>query len=192
MKKIIVAMDNLDAIEVQENNRLAPRYGMCQLSFQDLAPKERGITLQFERILDGTHIPVLIPKLSKFANFSESEQEGLSAVLAKTVSLLKEGFHVLIIRGMVDCTCGRPSGLGYGCFDEKFSPAATDLEVRKDFWGTELLFPIEMVSALMLDMMNGVYPDDLREVTIKKSELVRYCLETKKQKLDDFVKFCLS
>ena len=190
MKKIIVSMKDLDAIEVRENNCLAPRYGMSQMGFQDLVVKERAATQQCERILDGTHVPVLLCKINEFGAFSEDEQKEISAVLTKATDLLKEGFHVLIIRGMLDCSCGRPSGLGYGNFDEKFSPAYTDLETRKDFWGTEQILPLEFVSALLLDLVSGVYPDDLREENIRKSKLVCFCVKEKAWPLEDFIAFC--
>ena len=191
MEKIIVSMENFDAIEVQENGRFVPRYGMSQLGFQNLVVKERAAALQIERILDGTHIPVLLLKIKEFSAISEDEQKEISAVLAKAVSLLKEGFHVLIIRGMLGCACGQKSGIGYGSFDEKFSPAFTDVEVRKDFWGAEHFYPLKFVSALLLDLVTGVYPDDLREETVRKSELVR-CSYPEKEKLEEFIKFCLN
>lgn len=190
MEKIIVSMKNPDAIEVCENNLLAPRYGLSQMGFQDLVVKERAAALQIERILDESHVPVLLRKINEFGAFSEDEQKDISAVLAKAALLLKDGFHVLIIRGMLACACGRKSGLGYGCFDEKFSPAYTDLDVRKDFWGTTRLLPLEFVSALLLDLVSGVYPDDLREENIRKSKLVCSCLKEKAGTLEDFIAFC--
>ncbi|MBQ8464538.1 MAG: hypothetical protein IJ545_00850 [Alphaproteobacteria bacterium] len=172
MKKIVVEMADTDAIEVRENSRLAPRYGMNQLSFHKLMEKEQKVSRLCQEILKTKEFPI---QLKTLIEYGIVEAEDFFIVLEKAKNLLEQGFHVLIIRGMMDCACGRKSGLGYGCFDEKFSPTFTDVEVRKDFWGTENLFSIEMVSALLFDVMNGV-PDQLGAENIKKSELVRLCI----------------
>ena len=191
MKKIIVTMADIDAIEVRENHCLAPRYGMNQLSFRELVVNERRVLLRCEQMLDGTYVPVLLSRLAKFCGFSEDEKKEIIAVLTKTASLLKQGFHVMIIRSMIGCACGRKSGLGYGCFDEKFSPAFDDIEVRKDFWGAESLFSLEFASALLLDIVLGDYPDELQEDNICKSWLVSCCLKEKGKELKAFVAFCV-
>ncbi|MBR1605904.1 MAG: hypothetical protein IJ660_07375 [Alphaproteobacteria bacterium] len=176
MKKIIVSMADNDAIEVRENNRLASRYGMNQLSFQSVCEKEQKIAQQCQEILKTKELPILIKGLVDYGILENDELQDFMKVLSKAHELLQQGFHVLIIRGMMECACGRPSELGYGCFDEKFSPAFTDVEVRQDFWETKHLFPIEKVSAFLLDLMNDVDPYKAGAENFEKSEFIRSCL----------------
>ena len=147
MEKIIISINNRDAIEVQENNRLAPRYGNS--SFQGLAVKEKNVLQQCEQILEEKSLPLLVKKVK-----SAVDKEDFFLVLEKATALLKQGFHVLIIRAMLECANGSKSGLGYGAFDEKFSRAFADTDFRKALWGTESLTAINVVSALLLEMMN--------------------------------------
>ena len=176
MEKII-SINNLDAIEVRENNRLAPRYGMNQLSFQSLRLKEQEVLGKCEKILKTKELPLLMRKLDEFGvkGVKESAQD-IFIVLAKVVELLRQGFHVLIIRAMLGCAGGTKSSLGYGAFDEKFTRAHTDMNFRKELWGTEQLLPIDIVWFALLDLMNGINLDNVREDDIKKSELISGCL----------------
>ncbi len=196
MKKIIVSMADQDAIEVRENNRLAPRYGMTQLSFQSLVVKEREVIRSCENILKTKELPLLVRKLNEFSDFSESQQgeeQDFFPVLTKATGLLKKGFHVLIVTSMLGCAGGSESHLGYGTFDEKFFVAYTDPEARKEFWGTVHLLPIEMVRTVLIDLMNNVRLDDLCEDNVQKSELVSSWLSRlskEKQEIAEFVKFC--
>ncbi len=170
MKKIIVTAD-INAIEVRENEMLAPRYGMNQLSFRNLIAKEALVSQRCGKLLKTREFPI---QLKSLIDYGMAQSEDFFIVLERIKNLLDQGFHVPIIRGMMDCACGRKSGLDR-CFDEKFSPAFTDVEIRKDFWGTKDIFSIEMVSAFLFDMMNGV-PNQLGAENIKKSKLVRLCI----------------
>ncbi len=195
MKKI-VSISDIDAIEVRENNRLAPRYGMTQLSFQSLRVKELEVAHQCEEILKGKKFPLLLQKLSEFGFSADEQKEAQEffCVLKKAKNLLKDGFHVLIIRSMLGCAGGKPSRLEYGAFDEKFTRALTDLEFRKDLWGTEYFLPIKLVSAVLLDLMDNIRLNDLSEENIRKSELVCSYLsldpKQKDEKIEEFIKFC--
>ncbi len=194
MEKII-SINNLDAIEVRENNRLAPRYGMNQISFQTLRVKEQEVIRRCEEILKKKELPRLVLKLGEFGEKATPEEnQAIFIVLAKAKELLEQGFHVLIVNAMLGCAGGNKSKLGYGCFDEKFTRALTDMDFRKELWGTEHLLPIDVVRFILLDLMNGVNIDGLGEDDIKKSELVsgyllRYSSQDK-QEVAQFMKFC--
>ena len=144
-------MADVDAIEVRENNRLAPRYGMNQLSFRELVEKEQRVAQLCQEIIKNGEYPLQIKGLLDYGILEENEElQDFFVVLTKVCELLEAGFHVLIVRSMLGCACGEKSGPGDGfdsSFDEKFSSAFTDVEVRKDFWGTEHLFPIQVVNA---------------------------------------------
>lgn len=173
----IVNIKDINAVEVRENNRLAPRYGMNQLSFQSLREKELRVLRKCEEILKKKELPLLVCKLEEFGVKGVQEKaQDIFVVLGKAAELLKQGFHVLIIRGMLGCAGGNKSMLGYGAFDEKFTKAQTDMNFRKELWGTEHLMPIDVVSFVLLDLMNGINLDEVREEDIKKSELVYACV----------------
>lgn len=179
-KKIIVSINNLDAIEVRENNRLAPRYGMNNISFQATREKELKVLGKCEEILKAKELPLMVLKLEESGVRVQEVTEDFFIVLAKAAELLKQGFHVLIIQGMLGCVGGNKSGLGYGCFDEKFGRANTDMDFRKELWGTEHLLPIEVVRGVLIDLMNGINLDEARDEDIKKSELFSSCLSSGK------------
>ena len=177
----IISINNLDAIEVRENNRLAPRYGTDQLSFRSLREKEQEVLRKCEEILKAEKLPLLVCKLEEFGVKGVQEKtHDIFVVLAKATELLKQGFHVLIIQAMMGCAGGNKSLLGYGCFDEKFGRASTDMDFRKELWGTENLLPIDVVRGLLIDLMNGINPDEVRDEDIKKSELFNSCLSSGK------------
>lgn len=192
-KKNIVSINNLDAIEVRENNRLAPRYGMNNISFQATREKEQEVIRKCEEILEKKELPLLVRKLGEFAaNAEQEEVQDVFIVLAKAKDFLKEGFHVLIVNGMLGCAGGNKSNLGYGCFDEKFGKANTDMDFRKELWGTKHLLPIDMVRFVLLDLMNSIKLDDVHEENISKSELVSWYVSNYADKKDvaEFAKFC--
>lgn len=148
----IVSINNLDAIEVHENNRLAPRYGSDQLSFRETREKEQRVLRKCEEILAKNEFP--LPVQNKLEELGRKEElQDVFIVLARVVELLKQGFHVLIIRGMLGCAGGNKSSLGYGVFDEKFTRAWTDMDFRKELWGTVHLLPIDVVRCLLLNLM---------------------------------------
>ena len=153
----IISINNLDAIEVRENNRLAPRYGTDKISFSTLRKEEQEVIRKCEEILKKKELPLsLCNKLEELgAKDMQEETQSVFIVLEKATELLKQGFHVLIIRGMLGCACGHKSSLGYGAFDEKFTRALTDIDFRKELWGTESLLSIEAVSSLLLDLINS-------------------------------------
>lgn len=159
MEKIIVSMANPDAIEVRENQRLDPRYGDgTHSTFPGLKLKESKVLYVVNKLLEAHQLPLIIQKSIELGAFDKEEDkdaklDAFFVVLLKAKNLLDEGFHVLIISSMLGCACGHESKLGYGAFDEKFTRAFTDPEVRKDFWGTEYLLPIELVRAVLLDLM---------------------------------------
>lgn len=174
-KNSIVNINNLDAIEVRENNRLAPRYGMNQLSFQSLRVKEQDVLHKCEELLKKEELPLLVRKLGEFGINVQDEAQDVFTVLEKVVELLKQGFHVLIIRAMLGCAGGNKSSLGYGAFDEKFTRALTDMNFRNALWGTENLMPIDVVRFILLDLMNGINLDDSCVANANKSELISGC-----------------
>lgn len=156
MEKIIVSMADHDAIEVRENQRLDPRYGDgTHSTFLALKVKEDKVRNVVNKLLKENRFPFVIQKFLDYGTFEDKETELMDffVVLLKAKNLLDEGFHVLIISSMLRCAAGHESKLGYGTFDEKFFRAYTDIDVRKDFWGTEHLLPIELVGDLLLDLM---------------------------------------
>lgn len=179
-KKNIVSINNLDAIEVRENNRLAPRYGMNNISFQATREKELKVLGKCKEILKAKELPLLVLKLEESGVRVQEVAKDVFVVLDKAAELLKQGFHVLIIQAMMGCAGGNKSLLGYGCFDEKFGQAFTDMDFRKELWGTENLLPIDVVRGLLIDLMNGIDPDEVRDEDIKKSELFNSCLSSGK------------
>ena len=177
MEKKIIDINDLDAVEVRENNRLAPRYGSDQLSFRSLREKEQEALRKCEEILKAEKLPLLVCKLEEFGVKGVQEKTpDIFVVLAKAADLLKQGFHVLIINGMMGCAGGNKSNIGYGYFDEKFGRAYTDVNFRKELWGTEHILPLDVVRFALVDLVNGINLDDAREEDIKKSELVNGCL----------------
>ena len=179
MEQKIIDINNLDAIEVRENNRLAPRYGMSNLSFRETRKKELKVLGKCEEILKAKELPLLVLKLEESDINVRKEANDVFIVLEKAVDLLKQGFHVLIIQAMMGCACGSKSNLGYGCFDEKFGKASTDMDFRKELWGTENLLPIKVVRGVLIDLMNGINLDEARDEDIKKSELFSSCISYK-------------
>ena len=180
MEKKIIDINDLDAIEVSENNRLAPRYGMNNTSFQATREKELKVLGKCEEILKEKKLPLLVLKLEESGVRVQEVAEDIFIVMDKATELLKQGFHVLIIQAMMGCAGGNKSNIGYGCFDEKFGQAFTDMDFRKELWGTENLLPIIVVRGLLIDLMNYINLDDAREEDIKKSELFSSCLSSGK------------
>ncbi len=169
----IISIKNLDAIEVRENNRLAPRYGMNQLSFQATRMKEQEVLCKCKKILELKKLPLLVSKLEELGvKGVQEESQDFFVVLEKAAKLLDDGFHVLIIQAMLGCAGGEKSSLGYGAFDEKFTKAMTDMDFRKKLWGTDHLMPIDMVRFMLIDLMNGINLDEVREENLKKSYLI--------------------
>lgn len=171
-KNSIININNLDAIEVRENNRLAPRYGMNQLSFQSTREKEQVVLRKCEEIIKAKKLPLLVLKLEESGVKVQEEANDVFIVLEKAAEFLKQGFHVLIIQAMMGCAGGDKSSLGYGAFDEKFMRAHTDMGFRKDLFGTDHLLPIMVARFLLIDLMNGIDPDKAGEEDVKKSGLV--------------------
>lgn len=149
-----ISIDNYDAIEVRENNRLAPRYGMDQLSFRDMREKEQVVLRCCKELLEKKELPLPVRDKLKELGMQQEPQD-VFIVLEKAAELLKQGFHVLIIRAMLGCAGGKKSSLGYGAFDEKFTRAWTDMDFRKELWGTQNLSAINVVSCVLLYFMNG-------------------------------------
>ena len=150
----IISINNLDAIEVRENNRLSPRYGTDKISFSTLRKEEQEVIRKCEEILKEKELPLPVCNKLKELGMKEEPQD-VFIVLAKATELLKQGFHVLIIRAMLGCANGNKSSLGYGAFDEKFTRALTDMDFRKELWGTENLSAINAVRCVLLYLMNG-------------------------------------
>ena len=195
MENGIISINNLDAIEVRENNRLAPRYGMDQLSFRATREKEQEVLRKCEKFLEKKELPLLVHKLEELGVKGVPEETSeIFIVLAKAVDLLKQGFHVLIIQAMMGCAGGNKSSLGYGAFDEKFTRALTDMNFRRELWGTVHLMPIDVVRFILIDLMNGINLDEVRKEYIKKSELVSGCLSRYsggKTEETKFASFCI-
>jgi len=174
-------MADIDAIEVRENQRLNPRYGDGKnLSFPSLILKEKEVSSKCGQFIEENRFPLMIQKLIDFGTFDDEENKDAQlsdffVVLRKAKSLIDEGFHVMIVIAMLGCANGRKSQLGYGEFDAKFTRAFTDLDVRKDFWETEYLLPIQLVRAFLIDLMRHVLFDDFCAEEVNIGAFIKFC-----------------
>jgi len=108
-------------------------------------------------------------------------------VLDKVAKLMKSGFHVAVINGMLDITCGHGGGFG-DMFCNRFYPL-TDKDSREDFWGTRWELPCFIAMGLLEDMMNNVNVYEPTAEDLKKSEVVKVAntYQCSQKTIDEFI-----
>ena len=180
MREITVNANDCKAVEVRHNNSIQFEMGSCSEAYKTLCEKERQIIHQLTDVIFAEKWSGLIALMLTARNYKDDKAEiDLETVLRKVTSLMVEGFHSKVVRGML--RCGSGGGVDNSEFQEKFE-AAMDKEIRKDFWGTESRFPLYVAEHLLEDLEAGINISKPKKNELKKSALMRQMVDEKKLK----------
>ena len=147
MEKIIVNSQNFNSVEVSLNGRFGPYMGLNQMSYRQLVVKENELLQELSSIVLKAQLPERFQSEDKKQQIAETQK-----ILQKVIALMKDGFHVAIVFGMLKITVGKSSGFDSD-FERRFEPLYKDEECREDFWGTKepvaFFTAIGLLSSLM-------------------------------------------
>ncbi|MBO6290513.1 MAG: hypothetical protein J6N45_09390 [Alphaproteobacteria bacterium] len=192
MKKIIIDPTNHRAIEVMINDGFGARMGMNALSYRQLVMNEKEVLNKLKGIIKRQELPKMVMLLPEiYPEFREDIirqriSETLN-VLGKVTKLMEDGFHVAVINGMLDVTCGHGGNFG-DVFCSRFYPLC-DKDCREDFWGTRWELPCFITMGLLEDMMNNVNVDTPTAEDLKKSKVIEVIktYQCPQETLDKFI-----
>jgi len=152
MEKIIVDAKNFNTVEGNLNGRFAPYMGLNQMSYRQLVVKENELLQKLSSIVLKAQLPETCTKRLQ----SEEKKQQIAEtqkVLQKVVALMKNGFHVALIFGMLKVTVGKSSGFDSD-FENRFKPLYKDEACREDFWGTKEPVPFLIAISLLDSLMS--------------------------------------
>lgn len=141
------------------------KHNMSVAEYEELLAKETEIGHKLFDTVRSDGLPLLVSKVGTLlSGTSEAEPNErvfqIFPVLNRVLSMMSDGLHLQIIKGMISWSCGEACTYG-NTPSERFSSLCTK-QGRQAFWGTEWELPLYLVKGMILDLEHGVTASEFK------------------------------
>ena len=179
MKTIVINPKDFNAPEVSanviEDEHLIHFHSVDE--YDDFVARERAVTQRLVQMSIMKELPKIVALLPAIhEGFKPEEiQQRISetlGVIKKVAHLMLDGFHIRIVRNILEISTGHGSVFGDE-FQHRFDPLFNDKDCREGFWETRWELPCFIAEGLLDDLMGGINIEAPTAEDLQKSKVIR-------------------